>query len=259
MSPQKKNGFTLVELLVVIGIIAVLISLLLPTLGRAREAAYRTNCLSNLRQLHIAMVEYSWKFKDRVPLGYVHGYRQMNYMVWSDASKEYVLYGLLVESGIAKQSNILYCPSRSDDSNGFNTLNNPWPPGKDPSKPTRASYALRPVVDWGFPPSQKTFLPPATKNFPKLSKLKNKAILADSCSDNDDLKASHKRGINVLYGHGGGQWVHEGIFWEDLKDCMPTFSNTYNDKILNTTETAGVWYDLDKQSAPPKVAPPPPR
>src|SRR2546423_8636395 len=63
-------GFTLVELLVVIGIIAVLISVLLPTLSKAREAAKRTQCLSNLRQIGIFMNMYATGFRGVVPLGY---------------------------------------------------------------------------------------------------------------------------------------------------------------------------------------------
>jgi prepilin-type N-terminal cleavage/methylation domain-containing protein/prepilin-type processing-associated H-X9-DG protein len=63
----KGRGFTLIELLVVIAIIAILAAILLPALARAREAARRASCQSNLKQFGIIFAMYSGENKDRFP------------------------------------------------------------------------------------------------------------------------------------------------------------------------------------------------
>src|SRR5687768_10630455 len=61
-----RRAFTLVELLVVVGIIAVLIAILMPVLNRPKEAAVRTQCLSNLRQLTLAWTMYAQENKGKL-------------------------------------------------------------------------------------------------------------------------------------------------------------------------------------------------
>ncbi len=68
---MKRRGFTLIELLVVVAIMALLISILLPSLGRARQVARKTYCMANLREIGKGLFYYAQDHNDFFPV--IHG------------------------------------------------------------------------------------------------------------------------------------------------------------------------------------------
>ena len=158
---HSPGGFSLIELLVVIGIIAILIAILLPILHKARMAAECAACFSNLRQLYTASILYSqdndgwapaasWNMAENqdgnnsaLGNGYATG--------WHD-------HGDLVKYGIATDSRINWCPCEPEPLSSFRVyfIPDPVSPGSRFCDSAHKTWPWRKIT--AFPSSSRVIL-----------------------------------------------------------------------------------------------------
>lgn len=227
--PQNK-GFTLVELLVVIGIIALLISILMPALGKARNAAIRVSCASNLRQLGTIWHMYANDFKGAFPDN-LYSYGTWQYML--NSNRKYFIDHYRVGEG-----RIFYCPSQTDEATfGWPNWNIQYgdPQGNGGGDITLLGYTLYAgnlnAKLWNMSWYGGDLLLPPYKNNEK--RLAERPVLMDVYPDysyypylnwgaSSHLEGKSKpAGRNVCYGDGHVGWKRPDEIKKQLTGSVP--------------------------------------
>jgi prepilin-type N-terminal cleavage/methylation domain-containing protein len=219
---MRPRAFTLIELLVVLAIMALLVGLVLPALGAARETARRAACQANLRSTHQLLHVYANDHDQQVPLGYRGGRVQWNTMVHSGTSNRFVLFGRMYLHGLLTAPAALYCPSETAPGQSFDTPENPWPPGTARVN-VEGGYASAPLVDWVF-----AELPPPPARLPVLDRLDpGKPLLSDTVNLPERVDNRHADGVHVLDTDSAVRFVPRDRFDADLSSCT-TLSPAHN-------------------------------
>ena len=203
--PRRRSGFTLIELLVVIAIIAILIALLLPAVQQAREAARRSTCKNNLKQLAIGLHNYH-DTHDVLPFGW-----DQRGAAWSAMILPAIEQGNLYDTLIFQESG---------DGN--------WDSG---SANTTAASTYLPVFNCPSAPLQKHY------NFNNIPQRAPGTYLgnagSESSSDDDSTKVSGSKSLEEVI-QNGMFYACSCVSFRDVKDGT---SNTF---IIGETQT-----DLD--------------
>jgi prepilin-type N-terminal cleavage/methylation domain-containing protein len=268
----NRKAFTLIELLVVISIIALLMSILLPSLTQVRERAKRVMCATNQKSIYEGIVLYANTFDDELPLslyctgGIVQGQRKPNanlaapwltYMLfeikrWEEWGNHIdTTYGLgyLWTSGIIEEGKVFYCPSTPktvDPAYYYDAFNGekpwPWNNNSDEQNPhyVRSSYSYIPQTNSTVKLDSESF-PKIAKRYSKLKA--NSVVTIDLLFRLDKLphksKESQGDGVNLLRSGGDVEFVYESeAFDEALWSRQLSFSDSeYNfRKIISLLE-----------------------
>jgi prepilin-type N-terminal cleavage/methylation domain-containing protein len=194
---RRLKGFTLIELLVVVAVIAVLIAILLPSLGKAREKAKRLACGANLRSITQAWIMYCMQNNDSMPaqayadrsedwVAWQNGYADVNNANSAPTNPKSVAnrgIGPYMQLTAANVRKYLRCPSETDSELAAQKLGYPY------------SYSM----NWNMSSFSHAAFPTEGKAYTKLSKVINKECIVFA----DESETTIDDG-NGAFWHGGG-------------------------------------------------------
>jgi prepilin-type processing-associated H-X9-DG protein/prepilin-type N-terminal cleavage/methylation domain-containing protein len=214
-SPAPRVGFTLVELLVVIAMIGVLLALLLPAVQRVREAANRTKCANNLKQIGLALHHYHDSYLTLPPATSSHSPR-------SNPPDYHFFWSWLADILPFVEQDSLF--RQADDFAHTVSWNNPWGPPSNPAQDT-------PIPTYQCPADNRVLT----------------ATLVDASPDSTrqiDMAFTSFLGVN-----GTNLYTRDGVFFKDshvrLEEVTDGLSNTLlaGERPPSEDLILGWWFD----------------
>jgi len=263
MPAARRRGFTLIELLVVIAILILLLSLLAPSMRRAKELARRFVCRNNVRRLGVIMSVYANRNNRCIPLGYQGNgeTRQTNYQVLhssSSVNRPDMHLGCLYNDKLLDQPKTYYCPCSTIELFQYDTYINPWLHITRPGQWNwcRLGYGTRPLAGWGYYGQTRAWViygwpDRYRREMPRTDQLDSgMAILSDIVSTADYVDTHHGDGVNFVTASGSAHWFDRSGFnlqWESFRGYGYFFGNECPGFYNNVSSPPnGVWFDMDR-------------
>lgn len=232
MQSSKRSGFTLIELLVVIAIIAILAAILFPVFAKVREKARQISCVSNMKQVGLAILQYTQDSDNLVPVQ----------DKWGNDYETYIVSARL--QPYTKSFQVFKCPDSSasmgtvqaqQHDNGFGDyMTNPVDVGLPASKVGDAKYYndIYPPTDYKFNPS--FYGPLRSLDSPDICSPAQAALAIDWppigytwpsqtdgtwwASHGGPLKGRHTEGSVVMFADGHAKWFPFSRLYPGGKD-----------------------------------------